>query len=522
MGLLSLVLAHLVFVLPYVFLSLSDPWRAYDRRYETVAAGLGKGRLTTLLHVRLPMLLGAILTAAAVGFAVSIGQYLPTLLIGAGRLTTITTEAVALASGGNRRVIGVFAFLQMALPALGFLVATGRPRADIPQSPRHARLTPGTDGGQRTLSRSRDDFARRRVLVALTHRVAPGEVLTVMGPSGSGKSTLLAYVGGFLDRAFEASGRVSVDGVELTALPPRIAMPAYCSRTRCCSRICRSAAICCSPSRIPSRDERRVGDGRGGARWRRAGRHGERDPDTLSGGQKARVALARRCCRRRACCCSTSRSRSSTQRCASRCASWFSPRRETAACRWCWSPMTRPTLRRPAGRSCGSETEPWPLPLPDLPVKDIVPDLLAGLAARPNAVLIAPPGAGKTTLVPLALLGEAWARSGRILLLEPRRLAARAAARRMAALLGEEVGATVGYAMRMDSRQSAKTRVLVVTEGILARMILDEPDLPGIAAILFDEFHERSLDGDFGLALALDVQAGLRPDLRLARDVGNA
>ena len=127
MGLPSLVLAHLVFVLPYVFLSLSDPWRAYDRRYETVAAGLGKGRLATLLHVRLPMLLRAILTAAAVGFAVSIGQYLPTLLIGAGRLTTVTTEAVALASGGNRRVIGVFAFLQMALPALGFLVATGLP-----------------------------------------------------------------------------------------------------------------------------------------------------------------------------------------------------------------------------------------------------------------------------------------------------------------------------------------------------------------------------------------------------------
>jgi ATP-dependent helicase HrpB len=153
--------------------------------------------------------------------------------------------------------------------------------------------------------------------------------------------------------------------------------------------------------------------------------------------------------------------------------------------------------------------------LPDLPVKDILPQLLAGLAARPNAVLVAPPGAGKTTLVPLALLGEAWARSGRILLLEPRRLAARAAARRMASLLGEEVGATIGYAMRMESRQSEKTRVLVVTEGILARMILDQPDVPGVAAILFDEFHERSLDGDFGLALALDVQGGLRPDLRL-------
>ena len=105
--------------------------------------------------------------------------------------------------------------------------------------------------------------------------------------------------------------------------------------------------------------------------------------------------------------------------------------------------------------------------------------------------------------------------SGKILLLEPRRLAARAAARRMAALLGEEVGGTVGYAMRMESRQSARTRILVVTEGVLARMILDDPELPGVAAVLFDEFHERSLDGDFGLALALDVQGALRPDLRL-------
>lgn len=120
----ALVLAHLTFVMPYVFLSLSDPWRAYDRRYEAIAAGLGKSRIATLLRVRLPMLSRAILVAAAVGFAVSVGQYLPTMLIGAGRLETITTEAVALASGGNRRVIGVYAFLQMLLPAAGFAVAT--------------------------------------------------------------------------------------------------------------------------------------------------------------------------------------------------------------------------------------------------------------------------------------------------------------------------------------------------------------------------------------------------------------
>ncbi|MBS3648970.1 ATP-dependent helicase HrpB [Pseudaminobacter sp. 19-2017] len=154
--------------------------------------------------------------------------------------------------------------------------------------------------------------------------------------------------------------------------------------------------------------------------------------------------------------------------------------------------------------------------MPDLPVTEALPDLLAALEVNSSAVLVAPPGAGKTTLVPLALLSARWRGDGTILLLEPRRLAARAAARRMAELLGEgEPGGTVGYAMRMERKVSAKTRILVVTEGILARMILDDPELPGIAAILFDEFHERSLDGDFGLALALDVKGALRPDLRL-------
>ncbi|HWK68412.1 MAG TPA: ATP-dependent helicase HrpB [Rhizobiaceae bacterium] len=153
--------------------------------------------------------------------------------------------------------------------------------------------------------------------------------------------------------------------------------------------------------------------------------------------------------------------------------------------------------------------------LPELPVTAVLPALLNALETGPNAVLVAPPGAGKTTLVPLALLDAAWRGDGKILLLEPRRLAARAAARRMAALLGEEPGATVGYAMRMESRTSGATRIAVVTEGVLARMILDDPELSGISAVIFDEFHERSLDGDFGLALALDVQGALRPDLRL-------
>lgn len=153
--------------------------------------------------------------------------------------------------------------------------------------------------------------------------------------------------------------------------------------------------------------------------------------------------------------------------------------------------------------------------LPNLPVNAALPALLTALGDGANAVLVAPPGAGKTTLVPLALLDQPWRRDGTILLLEPRRLAARAAARRMAQLLGEETGATIGYAMRMETRISKATRILVVTESVLSRMILDDPTLDGISAVLFDEFHERSLDGDFGLALALDVQAALRPDLRL-------
>lgn len=150
----------------------------------------------------------------------------------------------------------------------------------------------------------------------------------------------------------------------------------------------------------------------------------------------------------------------------------------------------------------------------DLPIHAVLPDLLAALRASSNAVLVAPPGAGKTTAVAPALLGEPWC-TGQVLLLSPRRLAARAAAERIAELMGEEPGGTVGYATRMDSRQSARTRILVLTEGIFVRRIQDDPELAGVSAVLFDEVHERSLDSDFGLALALDAQAGLRPDLRI-------
>jgi len=153
--------------------------------------------------------------------------------------------------------------------------------------------------------------------------------------------------------------------------------------------------------------------------------------------------------------------------------------------------------------------------LPDLPVSHVLPGLDAALETKTRAILSAPPGAGKTTLVPLYLLDAPWAKDKKLILLEPRRLAARAAAARMASLIGEQVGETVGYRMRLDTKISAKTRIEVVTEGVFARLILEDPELSGIAAVLFDEFHERSLDADFGLALALDAQSGLRDDLRI-------
>jgi ATP-dependent helicase HrpB len=150
-----------------------------------------------------------------------------------------------------------------------------------------------------------------------------------------------------------------------------------------------------------------------------------------------------------------------------------------------------------------------------LPIHDVLPALRAALSERNAAVLVAPPGAGKSTGAPLALLDAPWLGGGRIVMLEPRRLAARAAAERMAATLGETVGETVGFRVRLQSRVSARTRIEVVTEGVFARMILDDPGLSGVGCVIFDEFHERSLDADLGLALARDSQSVLREDLRL-------
>ena len=151
----------------------------------------------------------------------------------------------------------------------------------------------------------------------------------------------------------------------------------------------------------------------------------------------------------------------------------------------------------------------------DLPVGAVLPRLQDALRAQPNAVLVAPPGAGKSTVVPLALLGEGWARGRKILLLEPRRLAARAVAVRMAQTLGEPVGETVGYRMRLDTRVGPATIIEVLTEGVLTRMLQEDPALEGVAAVLFDEFHERSLNADLGLALCLQAQDTVAPQLRL-------
>lgn len=149
--------------------------------------------------------------------------------------------------------------------------------------------------------------------------------------------------------------------------------------------------------------------------------------------------------------------------------------------------------------------------LPLLPIHAVMPEVLAHLAAGDRLVVQAPPGAGKTTAIPLALLGQPWA-TGRLVLIQPRRLAVYNAARRVSSLLGEPVGQTIGYRTRFDSRTSAATRIEVVTGGIYLRMLQEDPTLAGISAVLFDEFHERSLEADLGVALTLDAQRGLRDD----------
>ncbi len=156
-----------------------------------------------------------------------------------------------------------------------------------------------------------------------------------------------------------------------------------------------------------------------------------------------------------------------------------------------------------------------PIIMPQLPIQTVLPELLAALRQKRTVVLSAPPGSGKTTGVPLALLHEDWLQGRRILILEPRRLAARLAAARMAEVLGEAVGQRVGYRVRFDNKVSAATRIEVVTEGILTRRLQSDPELAGVGLVIFDEFHERSIHADLALALCLDVMHGLRDDLKV-------
>ncbi|KAG1650041.1 ATP-dependent RNA helicase HrpB [Nymphon striatum] len=456
---------------------LSNRFMACAGAFEAIAAALGASPIRIFFKIKFPMLLRAILAAIAVGFAVSIGQFLPTLLIGAGRFPTITTEAVALGSGGNRRIIGIYAFIQMMNIGLSIddIVNHGLKLENV-------KITLNGD-----------------MLVNVDHTIIPGEILTVMGPSGSGKSTLLAFIGGFLNSAFSASGRVFCGSMNITDVKPQdrgagllfqdpllfphmsvggnlsFALPANVQPKKKRHDMARSAL-----------DE--VG----------LGGFFDRDPDTLSGGQKARVALAR-----------------------------------VLIAQPSFLLLDEPFSKLDANRrnqmrelvfdKAKNRSLPVLLVTHDQADADaaqgtiieILPSLYEALENQGAAVLVAPPGAGKTTAVPLALLDCDWLGNNKIILLEPRRLAARTAARRMASSLGQKVGEQVGYRMRLDTKVSAQTKIEIVTEGVFQRMICDDPSLEGVGCVIFDEFHERSMDADFGLALTLDVRGALREDLRL-------
>src|SRR6202041_996182 len=164
----------------------------------------------------------------------------------------------------------------------------------------------------------------------------------------------------------------------------------------------------------------------------------------------------------------------------------------------------------------GYRTAPVKTPsLPDLPISEALPALHQALIERRSVLIEAPPGAGKSTIVPIALLQSPWLEGQKILMLEPRRIAARAVAMRMSALLGEPVGRRVGFRTRLETRVSGETRIEVVTEGILTRMLQEDSALTGIGCVIFDEFHERSLNADLGLALCIESQQNLREQMRL-------
>ena len=244
----AVVWAHLVFVLPYLFLSLADPWRALDPRYARTAAALGASPARMFCGVKLPLLLRPMLDRVRGRRSRSAsGQYLPTLFAGNGRVATLTTEAVTLASGArparDRRVRAAAGaasaassiWLRRSLPALLFAQRRGRGDASAMRA---------SVRGPLRLEAVRIALGRECLIAALDVDVAPGECVTVMGPSGCGKSTLLAFISGTLDPAFAASGRVARSAAPTSrALAPERGAWASCSRTTCCSRICRWAAI---------------------------------------------------------------------------------------------------------------------------------------------------------------------------------------------------------------------------------------------------------------------------------------
>src|SRR5215472_15321858 len=172
-------------------------------------------------------------------------------------------------------------------------------------------------------------------------------------------------------------------------------------------------------------------------------------------------------------------------------------------------------LLTPARGRGGNRLYAPAMAIDSLPVDEALPRLKAALAERNAAVLVAPPGAGKTTRVPLALLDAAWLKGRKIVMQEPRRLAARAAARRMAASLGEQVGETVGYRVRLESKVGPRTRIEVVTDGLFLRRLQDDPSLDGVGCVIFDELHERGLETDLSFALVREAQTALREDLRV-------
>ena len=225
-GWLPVALTHFLFVFPYVLLALAGPWARLDPRYERAARCLGASSLRTLLRVRLPLLLPAIAFAAALGFAVSLSLYLPTVLTGGGRIATLATEAIALSSGGDRRIIGVYGATQAVLIWLGFLLAWLTRRGLAARSCRD-------DAGMAGASPSRHSARRCAVVRTLDLVVRPGRPLTIMGPSGAGKSSLLSWLTGMLPEGLTGRGDVLLDGRSIVNEPPIAAAWASCFRTTC-------------------------------------------------------------------------------------------------------------------------------------------------------------------------------------------------------------------------------------------------------------------------------------------------